>query len=82
MARGMARRWLGGFAAMALGIGLAIAVNPSLAVGAGSPPQPCAPGGTVGQFSPPVDCPKLIVSPSTNLVDLQLVKLRGRCETN
>jgi hypothetical protein len=78
MAHRMATRWFCGFAAMAVGIGLAITVNPSLAVGAGSPPQPCSPSGTVAQQSPPVDCPMLTVQPSTNLIDLQLVNLRGR----
>src|ERR1700682_5198786 len=78
MAHRMATRWFCGFAAMAVGIGLAITVNPSLAVGAGSPPQPCAPNGTVGQQSPPVDCPTLTVQPSTNLIDLQTVSLGGR----
>jgi hypothetical protein len=71
------RRAMAGTLAIAAGISLGILVNPSLAVGSNSPPQPCSGSGSVQQESPPVDCPKLTVQPSANLVDLQLVSLHG-----
>jgi hypothetical protein len=76
MDRLASRRWVAGFAAIAAGIALAVAVNPSIAVGAGAPPA-CSPGGPVEQKSPPVDCPKITVNPSTNLIDLQFTTVKG-----
>jgi hypothetical protein len=77
MNRLSSRRWAAGFAAIAIGIAVAVSVNPSIAVGAGTPAV-CAPGGPIEQKSPPVDCPHITVTPSTNLIDLQLVTVSGR----
>lgn len=70
-------RWVAGFAALSIGVGLAVSLNPSVAVGAGSPPQVCGPGGPIEQKSPPVDCPMIYVKPTVNLVDLQTVAVQG-----
>jgi hypothetical protein len=71
-------RWVAGFAALSIGIGFAVSVNASLAVGSGSPPTACQPGGPIEQKSPPIDCPMITVKPNTNLVDLQTVTVYGR----